>query len=119
MALPGARLIADFTLGIWLVFAFARGGFWKLRDRLTRSQPAAEHTVTAIIPARDECNLIGGAVASLHAQAITPPVRVIVVDDESADGTGAASHADLVVIAGTRPPAWKGKVWAQSRGIEA
>ncbi len=119
MALAAARIIAYFTLGIWVLLALFRGGFWKLRERLARSQPAAPHSVTAIIPARDECELISGAVASLHAQAIIPALRVIVADDESTDGTAAASHADLVVRVAPRPQGWKGKVWALSRGIDA
>ena len=40
-------------------------------------------------------------------------------DDESTDGTGDASHADLVIRVTPRPPGWKGKVWALSRGIDA
>jgi hopene-associated glycosyltransferase HpnB len=75
--------------------------------------------VTAVIPARDECEFIGGAVASVRAQAITPPPRVIVADDESSDGTSRVSRADLVVRVTARPRGWKGKVWALSRGIDA
>ena len=119
MALDASRVVAYFTLGIWIFLALFRGGFWKLRERLTRARPAAGHSVTAIIPARHECELIRGAVASLHAQAITPPLRVILADDESTDGTGAASHADLVVSVSPRPQGWKGKVWALWRGIDA
>jgi hopene-associated glycosyltransferase HpnB len=117
MALAASRIVACFTLGIWVFLALFRGGFWKLRERLARARPAADHTVTAIIPARDECELIRGAVASLHNQDL--PLRVIVADDESTDNTGAVSHADLVVRVAPRPPGWKGKVWAQSRGIDA
>jgi hopene-associated glycosyltransferase HpnB len=119
MALDAPRVVAYFTLGIWVFLALFRGGFWKLRERLTCSRPATEHTVTAIIPARDEYELIGRAVASLHAQHACPPLRVIVADDESTDGTGDASHADLVVRVAPRPSGWKGKVWALSRGIDA
>ena len=119
MALAASRIVASCTLGIWVFLSLFRGGFWRLRERLTSSRPTADHAVTAIIPARDECELIGRAVASLHAQQTIPPLRVIVADDESTDGTGAASHADLVVRVTPRPPGWKGKVWALSRGMEA
>jgi hopene-associated glycosyltransferase HpnB len=41
-----------------------------------------------------------------------------VADDESTDGTGAASRGDLIVRVTPRPPGWKGKLWAVSSGIE-
>ena len=107
------------TCGIWIYLAFFRGGFWKLRERLTLARPAAEHSVTAIIPARDEAELIGRAVASLHAQHALHPLRVIVADDESTDGTAAASYADLVVRVAPRPQGWKGKLWAVASGVDA
>ena len=119
MALAAPRIVGFCTAGIWSYLMFFRGEFWKLQERLARSRPGADHYVTAIIPARNECALIGRAVASLRAQESSPPLRVIVADDESTDGTGAASHSDLVVRVAPRPPGWKGKVWALSRGIDA
>ncbi len=109
------------TSAIWIYLAFFRGAFWKLRECLRRARPIASHSVTAVIPARDEAELIGRAVASLHAQQLgtAGTLRVIVADDESTDGTGPASHADLVVRAAPRPPGWKGKLWAVASGIAA
>jgi hopene-associated glycosyltransferase HpnB len=107
------------TLGVWIYLAFFRGGFWRLRERLTLSRPVTDRSVTAIIPARDERDFIGLAVASLHAQHTARPLRVIVADDESTDGTGPASHADFVVRVGPRPPNWMGKLWAMASGIAA
>jgi hopene-associated glycosyltransferase HpnB len=101
----------------WAWLALFRGGFWKLRERLRPGTPKRAHTVTAVIPARDEHDLIGRAVASLRSQ--NHPLQVIVADDESTDGTGEASHADLVVRVTARPPGWKGKLWAVSSGIQA
>ena len=57
--------------------------------------------------------------ASIQAQRGIGPIRVIVADDDSSDGTGAASHADLVVRVEPRPPGWKGKLWAVSCGVSA
>ena len=109
------RALGIGTSGVWIYLAFFRGGFWKLRERLRRGRPAGQHSVTAVIPARDERDLIGRAVASLHAQNL----HVIVADDESSDGTGIASGADLVVRVEPRPPGWKGKLWALASGIAA
>lgn len=115
------RIIGLCTSAIWFYLAFFRGSFWKLRERLRLARPVAHHSVTAIIPARDECDLIGRAVASLHAQRLEPvgKLRVILADDESTDGTGLASHADLVVCVEPRPAGWKGKLWAVASGIAA
>ena len=111
------RAVASFTAGAWVWLACFRGGFWKLRERLRSGTPKREHTVTAVIPARDERDLIGRAVASLHSQ--HHPLRVIVADDESTDGTAEASQADLVIRVTPRPAGWKGKLWAVSSGIQA
>jgi len=113
------RTVGIITAGIWTYLLLFRGNFWKLSERLRLSRPARNHTVTAVIPARDEAPLIGRSVASLHAQHTTAPLRVIVADDESADGTGSASHADQIVRVTPRPPGWKGKLWAVASGIAA
>jgi hopene-associated glycosyltransferase HpnB len=113
------RVLGFCTLAVWIYLALFRGGFWKLRERLKRARPAADHSVVAIVPARDERDLIGRAVASLHGQDTANPLRVILADDESTDGTAAASHADLVVRVEPRPPGWKGKLWAVASGVKA
>src|ERR1700679_605544 len=86
------RITGLCTSAIWIYLAFFRGAFWKLRERLRSARPVANHSVTAIIPARDEYDLIGRAVTSLHAQRLEPvgTLRVILADDESTDGTGPA-----------------------------
>jgi len=109
------RSVGFVTLAIWIYLTFFRGAFWKLRERLRHAIPAHEHAVTAVIPARNERELIGRAVASLHAQNLS----VIVADDESTDGTADASNADQIVKVTPRPPGWKGKLWAVASGIEA
>lgn len=119
MAPTAWRICGFLTTGIWLYLALFRGNFWKLRERLSLSRPASDHKVTAVIPARDERDLIGRAVASLHAQHFPGRLRVVVADDESSDGTGAASKADLVVRVSPRPPEWKGKLWAVASGLHA
>jgi hopene-associated glycosyltransferase HpnB len=110
-----SRCFGFVTLAIWICLTFFRGAFWKLRERLQRATPAREHTVTAVIPARNERELIERAVASLHAQHL----RVVVADDESTDGTAEVSGADQIVKVTPRPEGWKGKLWAVASGIEA
>ena len=74
--------------------------------------------VSVLIPARNEADVIGDAVAGLLAQRGTID-ELIVLDDASTDGTAAcalqAGRGDprLVVIAGTSlPMGWSGKNWA-------
>ena len=75
-------------------------------------------TVSAIIPARDEAGRIGPCV--LAARADPGVSEVIVVDDESTDGTAAvAARAGARVIPGLPlPPGWVGKQWALQQGLE-
>jgi hopene-associated glycosyltransferase HpnB len=78
------------------------------------------------MPARDEADMIATAVASLLGQAYPGDFRIVLVDDESADGTGevARSQADrlgegarLEVLRGLPLAAgWTGKLWAMSQG---
>ena len=78
--------------------------------------PAA---VSVVIPARNEEGRLGPCVAALAAD---PQVgEVIVVDDESTDGTARlAVAAGARVISGRRlPPGWVGKPWALQQGLEA
>ena len=118
------------TLGIWLYLLLARGGFWLARERDDRGeapQPAAWPSVTAIVPARDEADVIGRSIGSLLAQDYPGPFRVILVDDQSSDGTAEAAlrtagrlgaEARLEVIKGAPLPAgWTGKLWALSQGV--
>jgi len=76
-------------------------------------------SVSVIVPARNEEGRIGPLLAAL---ARDPQVaEVVVVDDESTDGTASvASAADARVVAGRPLPAgWVGKPWALQQGLEA
>jgi dolichol-phosphate mannosyltransferase len=76
-------------------------------------------TVSAVIPARNEAARIGPCVTAALAD---PGVsEVIVVDDESADGTAAvAARSGARVISGRPlPPGWVGKQWALQQGLQA
>ena len=82
-------------------------------------RPGAVDEITVVIPARNEVDRIGPCLAALAAD---PQVgEVIVVDDESTDGT-----AELAVSMGARvirgrplPAGWVGKPWALQQGLDA
>lgn len=114
------------TVAIWAYLLLFRGGFWwrpYRREAIATQVPA--RTVVAVIPARDEATVIGQAVTSLLAQDYTD-LHIIVVDDQSSDGTAPAARAAavgapdrLTVYSGKPLPAgWTGKLWAVRQGIE-
>jgi hopene-associated glycosyltransferase HpnB len=114
--------LAALALLIWLYLLFAHGRFWHSEPELTPSRPDAAPAVAVVVPARDEAPLIESSLRSLLAQDYAGPLRVIVVDDGSHDGTGAIARAigdlNLVVLDGQpRPAGWSGKLWAVAQGL--
>lgn len=122
-----AALAAALTLLIWLGLLFARGGFWRFRQaspacRLSRTPRAA-----VVIPARNEAAFVASAVASILNQDYPGPLRLVLVDDHSDDGTSekaleSARQCDkpellTVLRAAPLPPGWTGKLWALSEGL--
>jgi hopene-associated glycosyltransferase HpnB len=125
-----AAVIGAATAAIWIYLLFFRGGFWWLPYR---SAPIASNvggrSVVAVIPAREEAAVVGHAVASLLVQDYAGRFHIVVVDDQSSDGTAeaartaavAAGAPDRLTICRGKPvpPGWTGKLWAMSQGIEA
>ncbi|HEX6442120.1 MAG TPA: glycosyltransferase [Stellaceae bacterium] len=123
-----ATIIGAAVGAIWLYLILFRGGFWRVRpEPAPGSCPPC--SVVAVIPARDEAEVVGRAVESLLTQRFPGSLQVILVDDHSADGTGAIARAAaeeggaadrLTVLAATPLPAgWTGKLWAVRQGVEA
>ncbi len=120
-------VLSGLSLAIWLYLVFARGGFWLAAEREADAPaPAVWPEVVAVVPARDEAESIGTTVGSLLAQDYPGRLRIVLVDDESTDGTaevargasGASGRLDIV--AGTpTPPGWTGKLWALAQGVAA
>ncbi len=76
-------------------------------------------TISVVIPARDEEHRLAPLLEALAAD--TDVTEVIVVDDESSDGTAAlARDLGATVITGAPvPPGWVGKPWALDQGLRA
>ena len=88
-----ATAVALLSLAVWAYLLVCRGWFWLCGERddavpLASDAPAAWPAVVAIIPARDEADMIAHSVGSLLLQDYRGPFSVVVVDDQSADGTG-------------------------------
>jgi hopene-associated glycosyltransferase HpnB len=124
-------VLSCLSLLIWCVLLFFRGGFWRARPAAPLASAPRDGwpAVAAVVPARNEADVIAQAVSTLLAQEYPGPFHVIVVDDHSTDGTADAARAAAlqlqcsdrltVLTAKPLPPGWSGKVWAQSQGIEA
>ncbi len=124
-------ILAGAGLAAWAYLVLFHGGFWRADQRLPAESQAPEQwpDVTAVIPARDEAPVIGGAVESLLRQDYPGNLRVIVVDDASSDGTADAARAGAaragaddrlaIVSAPPLPPGWSGKLWAVHNGVAA
>lgn len=115
-------MIALISLCAWIYLVFFHGEFWRSAPELPPAAPHTHPDVDIVVPARDEAETIGAAVASLLAQDYAGNFRIIVVDDQSTDGTAAAAGdaPKLCVIRGAPKPAgWSGKLWALSQGVAA
>ncbi|MFL5002786.1 MAG: glycosyltransferase [Xanthobacteraceae bacterium] len=121
-------VIASAALAAWLYLTARRGGFWRASVRVEQDpapRPVSWPAVVAVVPARDEAEVIGASLASLLDQDYPGAFDAILVDDQSRDGTAAlarqaAAAADrLTVISGRySPPGWGGKVWAMQQGLD-
>ncbi len=114
----------------WLYLLGGHGWFWLTDQRLpmASSRPRQWPPVTAVVPARDEAAMLPETLPSLLTQDYPGELTVVLVDDQSGDGTARVARAvaagvrgarDLVVVEGAPPPpGWAGKVWAMAQGAE-
>jgi hopene-associated glycosyltransferase HpnB len=124
-----AEAVAGLALLIWLYLLCARGAFWLAteRDGWNLTPVAAWPRVAAVVPARNEAEVIGESISSLARQDYPGAWTVILVDDDSDDATAevaraaAASMDDRLRVVTSRalPAGWTGKLWALKQGIDA
>jgi len=118
-------VIAALALLAWICLACLHGKFWQKGPILPPARPIALPSVAIVVPARDEAESIAPVIASLLAQDYEGQFRVVLVDDNSTDGTGDIARRlqgaeRLAVITGAaRPSGWAGKLWAVSQGVAA
>ena len=126
MTAVAAVIIGAVALAAWAWMLCLRGGFWLARERddrdLPAQAPASWPDVVAVVPARNEADVIGRSIASLVAQDYPGSFRILLIDDSSEDGTAEAAPAapgKLEVVRGASlPPGWTGKLWAMRQGAE-
>jgi hopene-associated glycosyltransferase HpnB len=118
----------------WVYLLAGHGGYWRTNQRLPRAagDPAPWPSVTAVVPARNEAAVLPDTLPSLLGQEYPGAFLVVLVDDDSSDGTAGVAQAlgrdaaeahgcaRLRVLRGSpTPPGWAGKVWAMQQGLAA
>ena len=140
-AFPSASLVslslAIVSLLIWLYLLGLRGQFWRSDQQLESSPlhfstdakfPSSLPSVCAVIPARNEADLLPTTLRSLLSQDYPGNFTIIVVDDHSTDGTAQAALETAeelgqtdrlqVMQAAPLPAGWTGKLWAMEQGVQ-
>lgn len=123
---------AAIPFALWVYLVLARGGFWRCSEELQAETACAAPaqswpSIVAVVPARDERELVASTLASLLQQNYPGRLSVVLVDDHSTDGTAeAARHVACahgtdsrldIVSAPPLPAEWTGKLWAMKHGV--
>jgi hopene-associated glycosyltransferase HpnB len=114
----------------WAYLLAGHGGYWRTGQRLppASADPATWPSVAAVVPARNEAAVLPVTLPTLLGQEYPGDFGVVLVDDDSSDGTASVARAlsqqikpeRLRVVAGQpTPPGWAGKVWAMEQGLRA
>ena len=124
--------LAILSVIIWIGLLCFRGQFWQADQQLETQDRKKDETETlpvicAVIPARNEAQLLPVTLRSLLTQDY-PNLTIILVDDHSTDGTTQVAKTTAeelgsqqlqVISAKPLPQSWTGKLWAIEQGIQA
>ena len=120
------------SLAAWSYLVFCNRRFWQGDQRLRAEAPANDAlakwpAVVALVPARNEADVVERTLHSLLAQDYPGELQIVLLDDHSDDGTGdvarrlARDHPAgsklRVVETEDMPGGWVGKMWAVHAGI--
>ena len=120
-------VLSTLALLIWVYLLLFRAGFWQMNQYLLpRRRSDGFCSVAAIIPARNEADVIFRAITSLLAQDFSGSLHLFLVDDHSSDSTAQIAHETAqragaaerltVIQSPPLPQGWVGKVWAMNEG---
>ncbi len=115
----------------WIYLLAFRGQFWRCNQRLTSSGKvslAEWPSICAVVPARNEADMLTQSLPGLLTQQYPGNFRILLVDDQSTDGTAAVarqtayqSEAEApleIMTTDPLPTGWSGKLWAVHQGIQ-
>lgn len=119
--------IAILSFSIWLFLLLFWGGFWRCNAILPHRDLVGLPVVCAIVPARNEADVLPVTLRSLLQQDYPGVYSVILVDDHSSDNTAKVAReiaTDLgkpdrlhILTSQPLPPGWTGKLWAMEQGL--
>jgi len=125
------EIVSFLSLVFWILLTLDRSRNWPAEVLLPEAvtlPTTQSDLVVAIVPARNEADLLPATLPALLGQEGVS-MRVILVDDGSTDGTAAVARQVAestgrgdrleVIEAGKRPRGWTGKVHALHRGYQA
>jgi hopene-associated glycosyltransferase HpnB len=119
--------ITSLSLIIWLFLLFGWGYFWRTDRQLTTKLETLKQypSICAVIPARNEAEVLSQTLASILNQDYPGSLSVILVDDRSTDNTAKiasrlaenSTRQFQLLTADPLPSGWAGKLWAIQQGI--
>ncbi|XTZ12823.1 MAG: glycosyltransferase, partial [cyanobacterium endosymbiont of Rhopalodia inflata] len=123
-------IITILSLIIWLYLLLFRGNFWLSNQKIDPEKISLTTypSVCVVIPARNEADVLPVSLKSLLNQDYLGDFKIILVDDQSDDGTAEIAYKlatifnktdRLTVISGELlSSGWSGKLWAMEQGIK-
>jgi hopene-associated glycosyltransferase HpnB len=116
---------------IWIYLLVFRGQFWRCDQQLDSSNQTSLPqwpSICAIIPARNEASMLPQSLPSLLQQQYPGALNILLVDDQSTDGTAELAHKLAQtgqhnipfrsITTDPLPTGWSGKLWAVHQGIQ-
>src|SRR5215469_7912782 len=86
-------LVSILSFAAWVYLVAFRGRFWRSGPVLPACATSGRARVAVVVPARNEAESIRRSIGSLLAQDYPGELSILLVDDNSTDGTGEIAAA--------------------------